>query len=381
MTTDILYLASTLARAGPTQQLLNIVSRLDRRDWRPFVLTLSPEPAQSLWADFAKAGVELKSLGFGRKETLTRALPALRSEIERLAPGLVHSHGARADMLAARLSGAPKIATVRNIPWLDYPMTYGLAGYGLAGLHLTMLRRLTQVVAVSETVRASLAPMLPHLQTIRNGVDLDRFRPTAQSEKRALRQTHGVPSDAVVVVATGHLSARKNPELLAEAARAAGVVLLLVGDGPEAPVLERISAGHPDIRLVGRQADVGPYLAMADLFASASHAEGFPNAVLEALASGLPCVLSDIGPHGELATIGGDTLHYFPASGANALPTLAGLLSQARIWATPQAGKRSRAFAERRLDARSMVQSYEALYARLVHNPSGRTATLEEPPR
>jgi glycosyltransferase involved in cell wall biosynthesis len=366
----IMYLASTLARSGPTQQLLNIVSGLDRNHWQPVVVTLSPEPRDSRRKDFETASVELATLGLSRRETMLNGGRALRREVERLRPVLVHSHGVRSDLLAARLRRLPRVTTVRNVPWLDYPMTYGPAGYALAAIHVAALRRFSAVAAVSATVRASLARFVPGVEVIRNGVDLAYFRPADPGEKRALRLRLAVPPDDVVVVATGHLTKRKNPRVLIDAARAAAnVFLLLVGDGPEAGSIADATAGLANIRLVGRQADVRPYLVMADLFASASSAEGFPNAVLEALACGLPCALSDIGPHAELASIGGATIRFFPATGTASRDTLTELLATAKDWATRQAGLRSRSFAEQRLGAALMAERYQGLYDAQLAGP------------
>ncbi|MGH8223099.1 MAG: glycosyltransferase, partial [Woeseiaceae bacterium] len=62
----VVYLVSTLRRAGPTSQLLNIVRHLDRRQFDPVVVTLSPEPPESMLDAFEKAGVVVKSLSMSR---------------------------------------------------------------------------------------------------------------------------------------------------------------------------------------------------------------------------------------------------------------------------------------------------------------------------
>ncbi len=358
----VAFVTSTVARSGPTQQLLNIAGGIAARRWRPVVITLSPEPAESRWNDFQAAGIELVSLGLSRWQGATQGLAALVRELERRQPDLIHSHGFRGDVLAGAVSGVPHVATVRNVPWLDYPMTYGLPGHGLVPIHLARLRRASSVVAVSATVMAALAPFVPRTTVIRNAVDLAHYYPASPEEKRSLRLAHGIPTDETVVVATGHLSERKNPLRLVRAALASGVTLLLVGDGPLSKRIAAEAAGHDNIRLVGRTSDVRPYLRMADLFASASTAEGFPNAVLEAMASGLPCVLSDIGPHCELAVAGGTGVRFFDAKRGGGADVLADMFATAPGWAGPAAGKRSRQFAEEQLGTSLMVQSYEQLY-------------------
>ena len=365
MTEVVAFLASTLARSGPTQQLLTIASGIDRQRWRPVVVTLSPEGERSRRADFEQADIEVRSLGLSRPQGLLRGHGALARELAAIKPGLVHSHGVRADLLAAGLGDLPRLATVRNVPWLDFPMTYGLPGYGLAAAHLGALRRFPRVVAVSATVAASIGRFLPRVDVIRNGVDLAHYRPAPIAEKQALREAHGIAKDALVVVATGHLSARKQPQVLVDAIRGLdNLVLVLVGDGPEAARLRRSIGDTMDVRLMGRQGDVRPFLALADLFASASRAEGFPNAVIEALASGLPCVLSDIGPHAEIAALAGDAVRLFPLGG---VPTLRQHLRRGRALADLGA-LWARQTAEQNLASTAMIASYERLYAMIsVH--------------
>ena len=65
---------------------------------------------------------------------------------------------------------------------------------------------------------------------------------------------------------------------------------------------ENIIAGHPDIISAGWQDDVRPFLAIADLFVFPSYREGFPNAVLQAGAMGLPAIVTDINGCNEIIT-------------------------------------------------------------------------------
>ena len=104
-------------------------------------------------------------------------------------------------------------------------------------------------------------------------------------------------------VTVGRLIPRKNVRYLCEIFKSLdrdSAWLTVVGDGPEYGDL----AGYEDGRIsfVGHrdENDVYKYLHGSDFFMSASLGEGLPNAVLEALSMGLPCVLSDIGPHLEL---------------------------------------------------------------------------------
>jgi hypothetical protein len=97
----IVYVVSNLQRAGPTFQLLNIVSHLDRSRFTPVVLTISPEPRESLKPSFSQIGVECHTLGLpGGARGGLRALSKARRAIGALKPDVVHSQGIRADLLA-----------------------------------------------------------------------------------------------------------------------------------------------------------------------------------------------------------------------------------------------------------------------------------------
>jgi glycosyltransferase involved in cell wall biosynthesis len=80
-------------------------------------------------------------------------------------------------------------------------------------------------------------------------------------------------------------------------------VLNILGDGPLRVNLEHAYADNNYIRFTGYENDIGKHYAEASCLISLSYSEGMPNAVLEALSWGIPCLLSPIPPHCELKTI------------------------------------------------------------------------------
>ncbi len=114
-----------------------------------------------------------------------------------------------------------------------------------------------------------------------------------------LRKTGRV--DRRTVLGVGRLVRQKGFDLLVPAFAAAtrcdgGWELVIAGEGPEREALAALAAscGIADrVRLIGRQADIRRLYAQADVFALPSRWEGFPNALLEAMAAGLPVVAAD----------------------------------------------------------------------------------------
>ena len=136
---------------------------------------------------------------------------------------------------------------------------------------------------------------------IPNGIDLDAFGPGNGNAE--LRAQLGIPGDAVVLGAVGHLREVKNvSRLLGALARVLlrheNVHLLLLGDGPQRQMLAERAAESPlggHVHFAGHQSPLGPWYGAMDAFAISSDSEQMPIALIEAMASGLPVASTDVG--------------------------------------------------------------------------------------
>lgn len=236
-------------------------------------------------------------------------------------------------------------------------------------------RRVDACAAVTEeTMREACAFGIARERALRipNGVDTDSFQPPAPAERDALRERLGLARDACLAVSVGRLAHEKNPLGIVEAwARArpafrAPWLLAFVGDGPlRAAVASRVRELGLDgnVRIVGHCDRVQDWLRAADLFVLGSHNEGMANTALEAMACGLPSVVT--------AVSGMDALMTQTGAGLVAPPGDAAALAQRLVELHDDAPRRRAMGAAAReailsgYSISQIAQRYLALYERL----------------
>jgi glycosyltransferase involved in cell wall biosynthesis len=202
---------------------------------------------------------------------------------------------------------------------------------------------------------------------IPNGVDLTRFSPVPAARAAEGRRRLGL-SDGPLAVFTGRLDPQKGLHTLVEAMRspalaAAGAHLLLLGDGPQrAELVQAVERNglRDRVRFRGVVEDVAPYLRASDLFAFPTRGEGMPNALLEAMATGLPCVASAVGGCRDVITHG-ETGLLVPAGDAAAFQAALETLVQSAAL-RERLGAAAREAAAARFGLETMVDRYEACY-------------------
>jgi glycosyltransferase involved in cell wall biosynthesis len=367
----ILSVCSRLKPGGPTNQLMELVSKLDPDRYRVRILTLGADPAPGPRERLAMMGVPVDSLHYGRIDFLIGPTQRFRRVVSEWRPHVIHSQGVRSDVLSARLGAdVPRISTLRNYPHLDYPFTYGnLMGRGLCALHVAALRRIDSPVACSQSVAAVMNRRFGlRMTVVRNGVDTARFRPVGEVERRRLRVQLGLPPHGTLFLSVGHLSARKDPitvfQSMSALAGSAPVAIVVLGDGPLQRECARLADLNQAIIMRGRVSDPIAYYQAADAFVSMSHAEGFPNTVLEALSSGLPLILSDIPPHREIVQLDPRIGQLVSARDAHALACA--IRREAAAQDRHERRAFSRQAAVQHLSSKAMAQRYADIYRRLA---------------
>ncbi|HUQ25995.1 MAG TPA: glycosyltransferase family 4 protein [Burkholderiales bacterium] len=166
-------------------------------------------------------------------------------------------------------------------------------------------RATSHIVTAGEALKKDLIERngfpAERIDSVPTGIDTQRFRP---GEKMAARKTLGLPLDKTLVGIVATMRSWKGHRFLLEALpQEAGLVM--VGDGPQRPMLEAQVAGlglKYKVLFAGNQHDVVPWMQSLDVFALPSYAnEGVPQALIQAMLVGLPCVTTNIGSMAELA--------------------------------------------------------------------------------
>lgn len=138
------------------------------------------------------------------------------------------------------------------------------------------------------------------IHAVYNGINLENFRPPEPGEKDALREEFGIPKGVPLVLFVGNFLPIKNPAVVIEGHRTLRTMvpqawLALIGGGPMEK--EMRSSIRQNTRFVGRKdsREVARWMRAADCLILPSENEGVPNVILEAFASGLPVVASNVG--------------------------------------------------------------------------------------
>lgn len=144
------------------------------------------------------------------------------------------------------------------------------------------------------------------------GVDINRFKPPAEEEKLALRQEYGFNEKDFIIICVGELNANKNQALAIKAVkilkeRIPNIKLLLAGRGNMEKQYRKMAEklGVKDnVLFLGYRRDIPELLSISDIAVSSSRREGLPVNVMEAMATGLPLVVTDCRGNRDLVQNG-----------------------------------------------------------------------------
>ncbi|MEP6943685.1 MAG: glycosyltransferase family 4 protein [Betaproteobacteria bacterium] len=312
----ILHTESSLGWGG---QEIRILTEAAGMRTRGHDVAVACPPHAPLHAEAARYGVPVHSLALDRKRP--RGVAALRRLLREHAFDAINAHSSTDAWLVAvtslSLKSAPAMVRTRHI---SAPVSRDRLTRWL------YTRATAQTVTTGDAIRAALirdigvAP--DRVTSIPTGIDATRF---PQLDKRAARRALDLPEDAPIIGICATLRSWKGHRFLIDAMALLShrdAQLVIVGDGPQrAALAQQIAAlglgGR--VQLPGHQRDVAPWLAAFDVFALPSFAnEGVPQALVQAMFAGVPCVTTDAGAIGEVA-LGEHTALVIPQQNALAL--------------------------------------------------------------
>jgi phosphatidylinositol alpha 1,6-mannosyltransferase len=266
------------------------------------VLVFAPDIAPKSIGDTRV--VPLPSFGFPRVPETRVAFPNLRiaRELHKFKPDLIHLFSpafmAVSGMANGRYMNVPVIANYQtDLP--GYARIYGL-GF-LAGLTNAWLRYIHNgchltLVPSNDTGAKLHNEGYKRLRSWGRGVDSERFHPDKRTRQLREMLLNGRDPDSLLCVYVGRLAQEKRVDLLLETARTSGVSLAIIGDGAQREELERQFAGTGTYftgYMLGD--DLPAAFASADVFLFTGPNETFGQVVQEAMASGLPTIVTNKG--------------------------------------------------------------------------------------
>lgn len=305
---NIAFLVTACKKSGPIEQMLSIFTYMDRDKFNPILITLYNEPddGTSQLQRYLDIGVKHVRVPLDKKDILLGKTKKLRKQLDRLNVDIVHALGVFPDFALSRMKYPGHVTTLRNFVYEDYPVKFGKAvGIVMAKMHLYAMKRTAQTWTCSASLarkyKEELKLKFPYIQ---NGVNVSNFIHPTEEQKENMREKLNLPKDKVILVYAGQFVARKDQkfllELFSEEKSLEKYLLLLLGDGADYADLKEKYGKKQNVVMTGSVNNVNEYLQASDIYIASSKSEGLPNGVLEAMAVGLPVILSDIEQHKEV---------------------------------------------------------------------------------
>jgi glycosyltransferase involved in cell wall biosynthesis len=364
--TRIAFCITDLDAGGAERSLVQIVKRLDRNRWEPFVFCLSG-PGELVGA-LRDAGVMVACLGANKRQHVG-VVWRLARRLKKLRPAIVQTflyHANITGRLAAKAAGVPHIVSGIRVAekrsqfrlWLDHATCW------MVDRHVCVSRDVAAFSADTGRLPADKISVIP------NGVDAAELASASRADLTPL----GIPTGARTLLFVGRLDPQKGPFLLLMSVKDLLPIypelhVLFVGDGPlreELRAWVQRAGLESRIHFAGRRNDVPSLLRAADLFVLPSAWEGLPNVLLEAMAAGVPVIATAVEGVSDLL-VDHETGLMVPPNSPRDLAGAITVLLASPLQSRKMAESAQHVAAER-FKWKEIVAQYEHLYEGLLVN-------------
>jgi glycosyltransferase involved in cell wall biosynthesis len=334
----LLAIIEAYSITGPAKNLIEFAGEARTEGVETTIGTFVREQRTNLFIETARAaGIRVEIVEEGGPGDL-RVTEKLRELVARVKPDVLQTHAVKSHFLA-RSAGLH-----RRTPWVAFHHGYtwpALRARLYNQLDRWSLRAARKVLTVSAKFRDELIVKGVHpdrIEIVQNSIRPEWGEGQGEERRGELRRELGIGADERVILAVGRLSREKDHlTLLAALAgleKRLACHLLIVGDGPERGRIEQevsrlgLSAS---VTLTGQQDSAARYYAIADIAVLPSVTEGSSNALLEAMATGVPVVATAVGGTPEIVTHEESALLVSPGNAAEMGAAISRLAADAEL--------------------------------------------------
>jgi glycosyltransferase involved in cell wall biosynthesis len=368
----VLHIISNLTTGGAEMMLYKILHTMNRERFESVVISLMDEGR--FGKALKKAGLEVHTLGMKAGKPSVKAVWRLLHLIRSINPDIIQGwmpHGNLAASLSRVFLGK-QVPVIWNIRHALYNIQHEKKGTAKVIKVGAMLSKRTAKIIYNSRVSAQQHQAFGYSASqtviIPNGFDTQQFQPS-QTAREKLRKTLQVPEDTFLIglIARYH-PVKDHANFLNAAARLAkareDVQFVLAGRDVElsnpliAELVQRQKLADR-VHMLGERQDISDLTAGLDIATSSSYTESLPNTVGEAMACGVPCVVTDVG---DSAWLVGETGKVVPPRDSEALAQAWMALMAMGTEQRKHLGEAARQRVMDNLSLTTITRQYERLY-------------------
>lgn len=371
----ICFVETNCKNNGPIKQTLNIVKHIDKSVFEPSLITIwHEETNNSMIDEYRQLGILIRCANLSKKSSVLFGKTKTTSLLQDIKPHIVQGVGMPPYRMSYGYKEAIHLLTLRNYCYDDYPDQYGkIIGPIMANMDMRIIKKrinlgepfITCSESLSNMYRVRQGVKIPY---IRNGVNVAQYTKRDVSQQTAIRNKLALPDKYILTYSGGFIDRKNQRECIEgflKSESAENAALLLLGDGVDRDDLKISYAKHKNVIFAGKVSNVVEYLHASDVYIATSKSEGLPNGVLEAMACGIPVLLSDIPQHIEVLEAD-ESCGYSYHLGD--IEELANKIDQILIQDLKTMGDRAYQAVLDNFTAEGMSKRYQELYLRLHDN-------------